>query len=138
MTSSLALENVEQIYQKSVEIKSTPKEPPRPRSSGKPAKKEFPAFDINPRLARTFLTRLKTWKEEDEASEQRLFLQEKENHEAVEFQQLTEQYAPWKDLEVEEEKSEPVLDRPATWAEALRRKQALANGISEDIQSPKG
>ncbi|KAL2038286.1 hypothetical protein N7G274_008935 [Stereocaulon virgatum] len=135
---SSTLENVEQIYQKSVEIKSTPKEPPRPRSSGKLAKKEFPAFDINPRLARTFLTRLKTWKEEDEASEQRLFLQEKENHEAVEFQQQTEQYAPWKDLEVEEEKSVPILDRPATWAEALRRKQALANGTPEDVQSSKG
>lgn len=119
-------------------MKPTPKEPPRPRSSGKPAKKEFLTFDINPRLARTFFTRLKTWKEEDVASEQRAFFQEKENHEAVKFQQPAEQYTPWKDLEIEEEKPEPIPDRPATWAEALRRKQAVANGTSEDSQSTKG
>ena len=72
------------------------------------------------------------------ASEQRAFFQEKENHEAVEFQQPAEQYTPWKDSETEEEKPEPILDRPATWAEALRRKQAVANGTSEDDQSTIG
>ena len=41
-------------------------------------------------------------------------------------------------MEVEEETPEPVMDRPTTWAEALRRKQNLANGISDASDSPKG
>lgn len=133
-----AFETVEQIYQKSIEVKPTPQEPPRPRSIGKPTRKEYPAFDINPRVARAFLTRLKTWKEDDAVLEQRDFIRENENHDAVAFQEASEQYTPWKDIGVEEEMPEPVMDRPTTWAEALRRKQNLANGISDSSESLKG
>ena len=129
---------MEQLYQKSIEVKPTPQEPPRPKSIGKPTRKEYPAFDINPRVARAFLTRLKAWKEEDAVLEQRDFIRENENHDAVEFQEPSEQYTPWKDIETEEETPEPVMDRPTTWAEALRRKQNLANGISDPSESPKG
>ena len=136
--SDSAFETVEQLYQKSIEVKPTPQEPSRPRSIGRPLRREYPAFDINPRVARAFLTRLKAWKEEDAVNEQRDFISEKENHGAVEFQEPNEQYTPWKDLELEEETPEPVVDRPTTWAEALRRKQNLANGISDPSESPKG
>ena len=89
-------------------------------------------------MARAFLTRLKAWKDEDAASEPRVFFQEKENHDAVEFQQPAEQYTPWKDSELEEEKPQPIPDRPATWAEALRKKQNLASGVSENAQAVRG
>ena len=129
---------MEQIYQKSKEIKALPKEATRPKSSSKPVKKEHPAFDINPLLAKTFLSRLKTWKDEEAVSEQRNFYQEKENHGAISFQQPSEQYTPWKDVEVEEETPQVADDRPTTWAEALRRKQNLANGTNGSIQVQKG
>ena len=103
--------------------------------SGKPPKKEYPTFDINPRVAREYLERLRTRKEQDADEEQRVFFNEKENHEAVHFQQPNEQYTPWKDLVVEEEKSEIIEGPPTSWAEALRRKQNLANGISEKSAS---
>lgn len=138
LNGSIAIENVEQHYQKAIEPKPTAQDGPRPRSSGKPARREYPAFDINPRVAREYLARLKAWKEGEATSEQRDFFHEKENHGAVEFQQLAEQYTPWKDLDVEEEKPESVEGPPTTWAEALRRKQNLANGISGQPQVPKG
>lgn len=128
---SCTIDQVEQLYQKSVEPKPTTQEAPRSRSSGKPLRKEYPAFDINPRVAREFIGRLRNRKEQDGESEQRVFIQEKENHEAVRFQEPNEQYTPWKDLDVEEEKPEVVEGPPTSWAEALRRKQNLANGISD-------
>lgn len=54
------------------------------------------------------------------------------------LQQTSEHYTPWKDLEIEEEKPQIVEVRPTSWAEALRRKQNLANGIVENPQAPKG
>ena len=78
------------------------------------------------------------WKEEEPVSEQRDFFQEKENHGAVSFQQPGEQYTPWKDVEIEEETPQVADDRPTTWAEALRRKQNLANGMNENVQEHKG
>ena len=124
----IVYEHVEQIHQKSKEVKPASKEAARPKSSGRPAKKEQPAFDINPLLAKNFLSRLKTWKEEQAVSEQREFLEEKEKHGAVNFQNASEQYTPWKDVEIEEEMPAVADDRPTTWAEAARRKQHLANG----------
>ena len=88
-------------------------------------------------MTREYLARLRNRKEQDADSEQRLFFQEKENHDAVHFQQPNEQYTPWKDLDVDEEKPEAMEGPPASWAEALRRKQNLANGISEK-STPKG
>jgi len=122
-----------------MEIKPTAPEPARPRSFGRPPKKEYPAFDINPRMARDFLTRLKTWKESDDStSVQREFYRRKENHDVVDFQGPSEQYAQWKDSDLEEEEVQPVVAPPTSWAEALRRKTNLANGISEEFQVPKG
>jgi len=135
---AVAYEIVEQINQKTKEPKLTTKEAPRPKSTGKPVKKEYPAFDINPLLTRGFLSRLKAWKEEEAVSEQREFFQGKENHRAVSFQQFSEQYTPWKDVEIEEEKPQVAEDRPTTWAEALRRKQNLANGGGGNSLVPKG
>ena len=135
---ALAYDHVEEIFQKSKEVKPVSKEVPRPKSSGKPAKKEYPTFDINPSLAKNFLSRLKTWKAEDAASEQRDFFQEKENHRAVSFQPSNEQYTPWKDVEIEEEPQQVVEDRPTTWADALRRKQSQANGMGGNSQAFKG
>ena len=86
-------------------------------------------------MAREYLGRLKNRKEKDADSDQRAFFQEKENHEAVRFQQANEQYTPWKDLDLEEEKPEAVEGPPTSWAEALRRKQNLANGSSEQSVS---
>lgn len=135
----LASEVVAELYQKSQETKPAPKEISRPKSFGKPAKIDYPPFDINPFLARLFLSGLKHWKGEDAASEQRIFFQEKENHEAVSFPQANEQYTPWKDIEnEEEEKPQVVEDRPTTWAEALRRKQNIANGIVNISSAAKG
>lgn len=54
------------------------------------------------------------------------------------FQRPNEQYTPWKDVEVEEEKPQTADDRPTTWAEALRRKQNLANGTGTNPQVQKG
>ncbi|KAL6716692.1 hypothetical protein ACLMJK_006260 [Lecanora helva] len=130
-------ESVEQLELKIREPKALPKEPARPRSSGKPAKKEYPAFDINPLLARNFLSRLKAWKEKG-ADEESQALEEKENHGAVSFQQTGEQYTPWKDVEVEEEKPQAIDDRPSTWAEALRKKQSLSNGLNGNLETQKG
>lgn len=118
-----------------MELKPTTKEAPRSRSLGKPPKKEYPAFDINPRVAREYLGRSKNRKEQDADSEQRVYFQETENNEALHFQQSNEQYTPWKDLDAEEEKPEALEGPPASWAEALRRKQNLANGISEKMVS---
>ncbi|CAD6585991.1 MAG: hypothetical protein ASARMPRED_002368 [Alectoria sarmentosa] len=128
---SCTIEEVEQLYQKSIEQKPTTQEAPRPKSLGKPARKEYPAFDINPRVAREYLARLKNRKAQESDSEQRVFFQEKENHEAVYFQKSNEQYTQWKDLDVEEERPEFTEGPPTSWAEALRRKQNLANGVSE-------
>ena len=88
-------------------------------------------------MAREYLGRLKNRKEQDADMEQQLFFQEKENHDGVRFQKPDEQYTPWKDLDVEEEKPEAVEGPPTSWAEALRRKQNLANGVSEQL-GPKG
>ena len=139
ITIIIAVDQVEHIYEKTKETKSTsPKEATRPRSSGKPSKKEYPTFDINPLLAKNFISRLMAWKEGDIGHESREFFDEKENHGAVSFQQHNEVYTPWKDVDVEEEKPQVPEERPSTWAEALRRKQNLANGTAECAQAPKG
>lgn len=84
-------------------------------------------------MAREYLGRLKSRKEQDADSEQRVFFQQTENHEAVRLQQPNEQYTPWKDLDVEEDKPEAIEGPPTSWAEALRRKQNLANGIEKSV-----
>lgn len=96
-------------------------------------------FDINPRVAKEFLARLNAGKEQIPGPLQRPIWDLEEKHAAVDFQQSHEQYTPWKDVEETEEKVDsPAEERPATWAEALRRKQILANGIVEKNHVPKG
>ena len=86
-------------------------------------------------MAREYLGRLKNRKEQDPGSEQRVFFQETEHHEAVQFQQPNEHYTPWKDVEVEEEKPAAVEGPPMSWAETLRKNQNPANGTSEKSTS---
>ena len=135
---TLAIVQVEQLYQKSVEPKPTTQEVPRNRSSGKPPKKEYPAFDINPCVAWEYLRRLKSRKEQDADSEQRAFFQKKENHDAIHFQQQSEQYTPWKDLDPEEEKPKVIEGPPTSWSDALQRRQNQANGSSGQSLSKGG
>ena len=106
---------------------------------GRLPRKEYPAFDINPRLAKDFLARLKRWKDHDDSAPAlREFIRGAENHDAVQLQELSEQYTPWNDLSDEMEQAEPNLPPPTSWAEALRRKTNLANGLPEDSQALKG
>ena len=125
-------ENVEQLYQKSVEPKPIQKEASKPKATGKPAKREFPVFDTNPKIARAYIARLQAGKDHETGPLGRPIYVKEEKHEAVHFAQPNEQYTPWKDVEEIEEKIEIHEDRPESWADKLRRKQNMANGITEN------
>ena len=124
-------ENVDLLYQKSIEPKPVPKEAPKPKAVGKPAKKEYPAFDANPRIAKAFFARLQAGKGYETGHLGRPIYEEEESHGAVHFAQANEQYTPWKDVEDVEEKSAVPENHQETWADKLRRKQNAANGIGE-------
>ena len=79
----------------------------RPRTGGRPARIEHPPFDINPLVAGEFLARLKSKGEEQ----------------GVEFQKDSEQYSPWKILELEEESKNVTEDRPTTFAQAAAKQK---------------
>ncbi|CAO1596242.1 hypothetical protein XANCAGTX0491_000095 [Xanthoria calcicola] len=89
-------------------------EPQRPRASGKPAKSEHPVFDLNPLVAGEFLARLQS----DDKS-------------TVEFQKDSEQYSPWKIMELEEENRAATENRPATFAQAVQ-KQNIERLLNSD------
>lgn len=112
-----AIERIEILYQKSTDKKPKPQEPLRPKSSGKFARKEYPTFDINPRIAKEFLARLQ--------SENIGF--------DVEFQEKAHLYTPWVGIEEQEAKRpEPTEDRPTTFAQALAKMNVKAgSGIVE-------
>ena len=137
LTSFIVPEAVDQLYQKSIEPKPTPKDAPKPKAPGKPIKKEHPAFDVNPKIAKGYLERLQAGKEFETGHLGRPIYEEEENHAAVHFAPAQEQYSQWKDIEEYEEKVEVPSDRAETWADKLRRKQNIANGIIEE-QTPKG
>ncbi|KAI4170198.1 MAG: hypothetical protein LQ348_007149 [Seirophora lacunosa] len=86
-------------------------EPQRPRSRGRPAKvekstkAEQPAVDNNPLVAGEFLARLRS----------------DENQKGVEFQKDSEQYSPWRLLEIEEESRNANDDKPTSFAQAARK-----------------
>ncbi|KAL8773690.1 MAG: hypothetical protein Q9209_001456 [Squamulea sp. 1 TL-2023] len=80
-------------------------EPQRPRSGGKPARIEHPAFDINPLVAGEFLARLRS----------------DDGQTILEFQKDSEQYSPWKIMEQEEESKSAVENRPTTFAQAVQK-----------------
>ena len=130
-------EGVEQLYQKSIEPKPTLKDAPKPKATGKPAKKEYPVFDTNPKIARAYVARLQAGKDYETGPLGRPIYENEERHGAVHFAQPNEQYTPWKDVEEVEEKAEIHDDRPESWADKLRRKQNMANGITEN-KLPKG
>ncbi|KAL8727360.1 MAG: hypothetical protein Q9166_006129 [cf. Caloplaca sp. 2 TL-2023] len=77
----------------------------RPRSGGRPTRTERPAFDINPLVACEFLKRS----------------QSKNGQGVVEFQKDSEQYSPWKILELEEESKSANENRPTTFAQAVQK-----------------
>lgn len=133
-----ACEHVVQLSEKSKELKPPVQQAPPQKTFGRPARKEYPAFDINHHVAREYLARIKEGKNGIGGAKERPISGLEERHGAVDFQQPKEEYTPWKDVPVEEEKIEVPDDRPISWAEAARRKQNLANGISEKSQAPKG
>ena len=137
LISLIVSETVDQLYQKSIEPKPTPKDAPKPKAPSKPTKKEHPAFNINPKIAKGFLDRLQAGKEFETGHLGRPIYEEEENHAAVHFAPAQEQYSQWKDIEEYEEKVEVPSDRAESWADKLRRKQNIANGIVEE-QTPKG
>lgn len=137
LTGATASENVEQLYKKSVEPKSTAQETPRPKLAGKPAKKVHPAFDINPTVAREFLIRVQNGKAGEQYVKERPPYEEDEKWDAVHFQTSEEEYTPWKTSLGEELDVEAPDDRPLSWAE-LAKKKSQANGSADTSQLPKG
>lgn len=94
---------------------------PKKRLSWKNARKEHPAFDINLQVASEFIKRMEI--EGPSAS--------------VVFQRISEEYSPWKGVEVPQEKSEIKEDRPSTFAQALARSSPV-NGLPEIANVSKG
>lgn len=117
LTSDIAIESVEKIYQKSIEPKPEPKEAARPKPSGRTVK-VHPTFDINPRVVREFLDRCKN----------------EDSKFSVEFQQEAEQYTPWKNLQEQEEEQKAPDAKPVDYAAALLKKLA----IKAPVQATKG
>ncbi|KAL9102510.1 MAG: hypothetical protein Q9163_002345 [Psora crenata] len=132
-----AVQNVDQIYQKSIEPKPLVKEITKPKISRKPTKKEYPAFDMNPRIAKAFLERVRAGKDYETGHLGRPIYEDEEKHDAVHFPPANEQYTPWKHIEEYEETIESPIDGQRSWADKLRKKPALANGTVEN-KSPKG
>ena len=128
---------MDQLYQKSIEPKPTPKDALKPKAPTKATKKEHPAFNINPKIAKGFLERLQAGKDFETGHLGRPIYEEEEKHAAVHFAPAQEQYSQWKDIEEYEEKVEVPSDRAESWADKLRRKQNIANGLVEE-QAPKG
>lgn len=118
LTPALAATALERLYAnlKEEANKKPPRqvEPQRPRASGKPAKSEHPVFDLNPLVAGEFLARLQS----DDKS-------------TVEFQKDSEQYSPWKIMELEEESRAATENRPATFAQAVQ-KQNIERLLNSD------
>lgn len=96
-------------------------EPTKKRSSGKPVRPEYPAFDINLVVAREFLSRLKLHNAEH----------------PITFQQPSEEYSPWKGVEVQVEKKMSTEDGPTTWAQAAHaaaNNKKPVNNVTETLK----
>lgn len=91
------------------------------RSAGKPARREQPAYDNNPKVTLEFLERFQA-----------------QSPGAVLFQQSGEEYSPWKEVEIPPERKDFKEERPATFAQAARYKQNVANGMLEVPGTIKG
>lgn len=114
-----AVSTVEKLFQKSKEPQPKREEPKRPKSGGRPVRKEYPTFDINPEVTREFLSRVRAGEKNDAVDFQY----------TVEIQKETEQYSPWKYLEAEEEININGDKRPTSFAQALQ-KQSLEKVIN--------
>ncbi|KAL9130674.1 MAG: hypothetical protein Q9217_001201 [Psora testacea] len=134
---SSTVENVEQLYQKSIEPKLPAKEATNLKSLVKLTKKEYPTFDANPRIAKAFLERVKAGKDYETGQLGRPIYEEEEKHAAVHFAQANEHYTPWKHIEEYEVKTESPTDGQGSWADKLRKKPSLANGTAAN-KLPKG
>lgn len=112
---SPACERIEKLSREYKEQSLKKPDPPRQRLSLKAQRKDYPAFDINLRVAQEFLARLGLEKAED----------------LITFQQPSEEYSPWKGLGVQMEKKESNGDGPTTWAQAaltsLNNKAGVVN-----------
>ena len=122
---------METLYKKSLASTAPPKEAPKAKVFGKPAKKEHPAFDANPKVAREYLARLEAGKDYETGASGRPIYENEESHAAVHFARASEQYSAWKELEDYEEKLE-APNGSESWADKLRRKQIVMNEQNEN------
>ena len=102
------------------------------------AKREHPTFDINPRIALEYLSRIQKGKEGESSFKDRPLYQEEEAQKFLEFQAPLEEYTPWKDMPMEREKEEVPDDHPITWADAARKKQNSINGNGDKAHGSRG
>lgn len=121
LTILIAIERVEKLYQTKKEQEVKALDPPKKRSSWKNVRKEHPAFDINLQVALEFFKRMEA----------------EESTTSITFQKITEEYSPWKGVELQQEKVETKEGRPSTFAQALA-KSNIVNGSSGVANMPKG
>ena len=120
----LAFENVEKTFQSSLLQQEAQKEPPSKKSVSKVSgrKEQQPLFDLNPRIAREFLSRFQS------RSNQTV-------DDIVTFQLPGQQFTQWKNEEEKAIKAEqPPEQPPSSFAQALLRKL----NIVEEESGPKG
>ena len=121
---SLAFENVEKTCQSLLLQKESQKEPPskKPVSKVSGRKEQQPLFDLNPRVAREFLSRYQSMTDQNADK-------------IVTFQLPGQQFTQWKNEEEKAIKAEQPPEQPPTsFAQALLRKL----NIVEEESGPKG
>ena len=122
LTILIAIERVEKLYQiKKEEQEVKALDPPKKRSSWKNVRKEHPAFDINLQVALEFFKRMEA----------------EESTTSITFQKISEEYSPWKGVEIQQERVQTKEGRPSTFAQALA-KSNVVNGSSGVANTPKG
>ena len=132
------LESVDKLCEKSKEAKTTGNDQMRAKNAGKATKKEYPTFDINPKIAQEYLVRARKSKDGEPVAKDRPLYVAEESQEALEFQTQGEEYTRWKDVPLEDAKPEKQDEKPATWADAARKKANAANGLGGKAESTKG
>ena len=112
----IASERVEKALQKVVEQQTEQRPTSQPKQSSRSARKEYPAFDINPQVTKEFLNR----------PEAQSFLT---------IQKADEEYAPWQE---EETLAKSNDGGPSTFAQALLAKVNMPRGLAEMEADSKG
>lgn len=64
--------------------------------------------------------------------------EEAEVQNALEFQKPSEEYTPWKDVPLVEDKVEVQEARPTSWADAAKKKSNLTNSMNDKALAQKG